>query len=365
MALRLGSEIIVAFAIVQLSFSAMAGDRVPPKLSYHFGEQKYLLRNAKIDEVPEEDWKTHIMGEGTTYDLPNVRRGLYVGTDLTTISHYTPNCGTGKTPWVKAIHLKEECRDPKVVGDISNLSSDKRFKEWFDKQFNKEELAKLILNSPVLQRASDCEKVLGSYDQFVDSAFEYSGRPRIRYHKWHKIQGANEHTEVHEYVIDEWIKFNGFRVMLNDNAHEKPSQQWYIRDRSCIEKIDGTPEEVLRMVADRSDFFFSFRQVRDGAREKIVDDYDSTATIFLRALSEAESLDPKLLKSIRDAVKNESTRMPAEWRPAFLQILSAVSKCGKKKNYRSALEPAIQSYENLCMYFDFNEAADRVEKACK
>ncbi len=378
--LGISASLAVTMTLIAFACENAWAGRVPPKVSYHYGEKQYLERNARIDEVPEEDWRKFVMGEGqpTTYGLPLVRRGLYTGTDLSSISHYTPNCGSGRTPWIKAIHLKESCRDPKVVGDLSDLQNDERFKKWFDERLNKEELAKKLLSSPVLKPATPW--CLDSFDKFAQSAFQADGKPRIRYHKYHKIQGENENTEIHEEVINEWIKFNDFKVMLNDNTHEQPSQQWYIRDRSCIEKIDGSPEEVLRMVADRKDFFFSFRQVRDGWKKKIVDDYDSTAAIFLRALAEAKEIDPKLLQSLKANINDPKNRMPdpknkqgsrpgdpeqEDWRPAFQRILESVGKCGGTKAYRTALSAAANKYDNECTFQDFKQVADKVEEACK
>jgi hypothetical protein len=332
----------------------LAPDWAIPKHLFHFGEQKYLLEDARIDSIPQEAWDKYIMGDYTSNNLPHARRGLYGGININYISHFAPDCGAGKTPWFMVIHVKDQCRGSDVVGDFRDILNRSEFKTWFEHTW--------VPNNPGTP--------LDSTDSFLKSAVDYRrdvGKFRIRYHQAHRIRGENANTDLHEAILKAWIEHKNFKVLFNDLGRNDTSQdsQWYIRDLNCIDRIDGTPGEVLGWISQRSDFWRNFRS--DG-NQRWNKDLDSPVIILLKALADLSPLDSEhvaALGQIKTIINRNNTPIEEELRVPLTDLLTEISRCENKVGLSEILQPEVDHYMNSCgPQLDLYSLKNKVRNLC-
>lgn len=308
-----------------------------PKHLFHFGQQKYLLEDAQIDSIPQEAWDKYVMGDSTSNQLPHARRGLYGGININYISHFGPDCGAGKTPWFMVIHVDDQCRGSEVVGDFRDIPNSSEFKTWFENTW--------VPNNPGTP--------LDSIDAFLKSAVDFkreTGMFRIRYHQRHRIRGENANTALHEEILKAWIEYKNFKIMFNDLGKNDTSQdsQWYIRDINCIEKIDGTPDEVLGWISQRTDFWRNHRSYGNRPQMK---DFDSPVITLLKALADLGPLDSghvAALDRIKTVINSSNTPIEEELSVSLTDLLTEISKCEGKAELSEIFQLEIDHYMNSC-----------------
>ena len=331
-----------------------APDWAIPKHLFHFGEQKYLLEDARIDSIPREAWDRFIMGDYTSNNLPHARRGLYGGTNINYISHFTPDCGAGETPWFMVIHVSDQCRKSEVVGDFRAIPTSQEFRTWYENTW--------VPDNPGTP--------LDSTDAFLESAVDSGrkvGKFRIRYHQSHRIRGENAHTELHEEILRAWIEHNRFKVMFNDLGRNDTRQdsQWYLRDISCIERIDGTPGEVLDWISQRPDFWRNYRSY--GSR-RFKADFDSPVIILLKSLADLSPLESghvAALGRIRTLINHSDTPIEDELRVPLSDLLSRIPACEGQAGLSEVLQSEVDHYLNACSpQLDLHRLKNRVENLC-
>ncbi|MFL5784862.1 MAG: hypothetical protein ACJ76H_09655 [Bacteriovoracaceae bacterium] len=179
---------------------------VVPGHLYHIGRTDHLYKNIAAGNVPQEDWDNFIMNGKGRYNLTSARRGLYgtVGLDTNTV-------GRGRYNWIMRIALRPECRKPERVATLDKLHLDQRFIDWFPKAKRKMTFEEF---------KSNCEIPVHNPDGYVKS-------------------------ECDEIAV---TFFHDLKIfVIQDHVMEK---SFYIRNRDCIERITGTPDEWVKWLAD-------------------------------------------------------------------------------------------------------------------
>lgn len=351
----ISGHLILLLIIKLISAGVLGPDWEIPKHLFHFGNQEYLLEDARIDSIPQEAWDKYVMGDYTSNNLPHARRGLYAGININYISQFTPDCGAGDTPWFMVIHVNDQCRGSEVVGDFRDILKSSEFKNWFENTW--------ISNNP--------GSPFDSTDSFLKSAVDYKkeiGKFRIRYHGAYKIRGENSNTDLHEEILRAWIEHKNFKVMFNDLGRNDTSRdsQWYLRDISCIERIDGTPGEVLGWISQRNDFWKNYRSYGKQRRKT---DFDSPVIILLKALADLSPLESghiEALGQIKTIINRSNTPIDEELRASLTDLFTEISRCEGKAGLSEILQPEVDHYMNSCVpQLDLYKLKNKVRSLCQ
>jgi hypothetical protein len=245
--------IAVLLALLAASL-AQAADPLPPAVLYHYGHQGHLLEDAALDTVPEPAWYCCVMGLSTTFGLKPFRRGLYGVSHPAYASFFGDQfvSRADKTPWLMAIHLDPACRAQGAVAGIRSLPTNPAFRRWLAEARGAE-------FATVEDYARTC---------VPPGSLQFTA-------------GDQPETEC-ERTVARFLDEGGIRVVVDD-AWEK---SWYIRDRSCITRIDGSAEEVLEMMAMPG--FWDLRQPDGHERAGNPKRGQSLLIILLEALRKAD-----------------------------------------------------------------------------
>lgn len=176
--------------------------RVVPKKIFHFGKRVYMDQNISARTIPKIAWDKFIMDGPTLWELQPTRRGLY-GTSSLDTNQYTNEA-------LIEIVIKEECRNPSRVGSLMDLHRDKRFIDWYE-------------NTATPVNFQEFKVVCKLYNE---NYYGYDD-PRC------------------DGIVGRFLEDYQIGVLI-DYAIEK---SFYIRDRSCIQTINGTPDEVLNILS--------------------------------------------------------------------------------------------------------------------
>ena len=192
--------------IQDVSAAILEGDEVIPSKIYHFGKQVHLQENVEEGTIPKLVWETFIMGDKTRFGLTKARRGLYGTSGVDTNSF-----GGDAYNWLMQISIKKECRHPSLVSDLENLSSNEGFKKWL--------MSKTA--SMTLQKfTTECK------------LHEFSG---------YTTEGCDE-------IVNSYLNENDIKIVLDHSV----KKSFFIRDRSCIEDIKGSPQDWIDILAAQS-----------------------------------------------------------------------------------------------------------------
>lgn len=224
-----------------------SGNAIVPKAIYHFGKRKLLDEDIAAGNIPQQAWDEFIMGGKTRYELAENRRGLYgsVGIDQN-------DFGGGEFDALMEIRIKDSCRSPENVVSMTDLPQSDRFKKWFG-----------LLPAK--------KKVFNTVSSFENRCFR-EGDPITDYRG---TFGPKQDCAdfVSAYLNDSKAK------VIQDFAISK---SFYIRDRTCIESLRGTPKEIIE-IASRNDLLFLAPCGNSGVKD--------FARIIYRSLVE-EKVDP-------------------------------------------------------------------------
>lgn len=180
---------------------------VVPKRIYHYGKKEILNKNIEAKTVPQNDWDKYIMGDATKYALNVSRRGLYGTGGID-----TNNFGRGNFNWLMEISIKDECRKPERVISLEGLHDDRRFKNWFKKR----------KDTPFSLSDFSKKCVIDIYD-----------------HKGYVDKKCED-------LVTAFLAEGKFAVVL-DHLVKK---SFYVRERSCVENIRGTPEDLMEIATE-------------------------------------------------------------------------------------------------------------------
>lgn len=209
---------------------------LPPYL-LHAGDKKILMEDIRRKGISQEVWDKFIMsGTGNFDGLPDFRRGLYgvLPEDLSKISLYgSDQWCKGKENWVMIIHLKPECRknmveNYEVIDDDATGTKDP-FTLWFAGKDRRTSLSPETMQF-CINNGNEKYWTVGPFFGLNAADPESKKRSKIC---GEAIQSFFQETKA-KIVID---------PMNGDYADYS---SWAIRDRSCIEKITGTPEDLFQ-----------------------------------------------------------------------------------------------------------------------
>jgi len=334
--------------------------RLPPKVIYHFGHKPHMLENAKLDTIREDVWKNSIMGGEGRYSLRPFRRGLYGGETVTGVEPYGGMYvgRKDKTPWVMAIHIKDSCRKPQKVANLFASNDDPEFVDWLIRNFTE-----------LFAQSVEClsNKATSCADLFEFSSVDW-------------ISSTSRSESGCEELLNRYLNEGDYKV-VTDGAHHGA---WYIRDRDCIEKIDGSPEEVLEMFANGE---WSTKALSSGVMSGGAVGAGLYVTLF-SALGDIEKLSPELARKLRaealgsdlsvyDLVWKEikKKRGSREWVAENVPILlDAFARCEAKGDLDAFREVAKRfdirmKHEDSASFTKFPEAvwdtADQLRGICR
>jgi hypothetical protein len=202
---------------------ARAGAELPPKQLLHVGEKSVLLTNAAHGHIPIKDWDRFIMGEETTWRLPQHRRGLYGGKDLGDLEKYgASSLAKGAVPWLMKVTLKDDCR---TTGATTGTYYDPRFTNW------------VIANADgILASAPQCLQAEIYPGLTADCGQMFTGS---------QFTGGNKPENDCDRLLTRFLDESAARVVADAANYDS----WYIRDRNCIERIDADPLMLLEEAA--------------------------------------------------------------------------------------------------------------------
>lgn len=248
---------------------------VVPSRIYHYGEKNILDVDIKNKTVPQADWDQYIMGDTTRFALRKSRRGLYGtgGVD-------SNNFGYDKYNWLMEIKIKDSCRAPDKVAALSELSSNKKFIKWFGT--TREDYT-------MRDFASQCVMT------------NYEGYP----------------FEACDNIVDQFLRDEKIAIVQDEII----GKSFYIRDRSCVENIEGSPDFWVETLANRPNLWLDRCDNEN---------LESLSSLLFHALPHMKK---KFTKDLRDKlVKNLD--LPLGLQPnqkqMLTQVLDAKLRCDLK-----------------------------------
>jgi hypothetical protein len=207
------------------------------KTLFHAGARQILEEDIQANTVPQIAWDQFIMGGNTAFDLPEYRRGLYGAESIHGTGLYaTYNILAGREPWVMIIKVREDCVNQRGLfqSEYSVMSSAEKsrkgsFSEWY--WAHKADLAAV---APVCLEPSTAE---GLSSDWKEGAF---------YSVSDSTAESIQETKTCGPTLNKFLNEKQYKIIrdvVNDNS-------WYIRDRSCIQSIEGTPDQLFLAIAE-------------------------------------------------------------------------------------------------------------------
>lgn len=273
-----------ALALAALLFTPPAAAKnldpapLPPKVLYHVGQKKHLLENDRNGTISQQVWDEFIMGRKTRFGLVPYRRGFYGASKFEVLemygnAYYGGGTEEPKIPWALKLTLKDECRTPEAATD---LATDPGYLDWLMRNIGTIlKQADFCLNT----KATNCgELIVGT--QPIANGREENGCDDL-------MQSYLDERKPRVVRDSEW------------------EGSWYLRDRSCIEKMDASAGTLLEMLADAA---WDWDSRRDRYSFK-VNGYGTFAfDLLLRTLAEAPEVTGETLDRLREKLANSDIR---------------------------------------------------------
>lgn len=270
----------LACDVDKISQNILNGGNVVPKVLFHWGKKEHLLQNAEQGTVPQEAWETYVVGEKGAWNLPPYRRGLYGTAGLSTNGFGNP-INNIKTRWLMEIQIKDECRVPERVVALARLPEDRRFVDW-------------------MSSAPGLPPEIASFEEYQKTCTDPSGTG-IRKLKNVNYIGTSQSPHPCEVILKRYQDEMGFAVAQD----EEFARSFVIRDRSCIENIRATPEDLIEIFS-KSDLWDSA-----GCKEPVIFLFnDSAGQAALATHNHASTyamlvLLPQLMVEVRNPIPEE------------------------------------------------------------
>ncbi len=287
---------------------------VVPSHLHHFGPRKFLDEDIQARTIPKAAWDQFIMGAQSRFGHLPVRRGLY-GTAGIDSNGFGNGAFAFNNNWLMEIVVDDSCRTPDVVATLDILSKDKRFQSWFASQKGTSREGFVNLR----QYTTKCDGKM-SMTGFIDA-----------------------HCDK---LVERFLTESKIRVIQDDQLEKS----FYIRDQSCIRSILGSPDEMIRLLADR-DYWWMKPCGADLASEYI--------PYYLAAsLKEASKpVDPEILAKIdRNIDRLANTKL----RPQVRNLLNTYRHCaleGKLEQFQQQIdETAIRNADPGTFHWDVPES---------
>jgi hypothetical protein len=204
-----------------------AGQSVLPDHLYHYGPKEFLLKDVASHTVPQDDWFNFIMGANgsSRYQLKDFRRGLYGTIGLNRNFFFDQ-----KNNWVIRINLKPECLEPQNVATFIDVDKDPRFVQSFM------DISNGRFGSDPSKFIQDC----------------YGGkRSPMYFGPIHAVRYGDSPDSDCEKTLSNYLAKFKFKIVQDYVIQTS----YYIRDRSCIQDIKGTPFDIIEMLANEDDMW--------------------------------------------------------------------------------------------------------------
>ena len=179
------------------------------------------MQDVKAHTVPQQAWDQFIMSGSARYMLKDFRRGLYgtVGLD-------TNFFGGDQYNWLMQIELDPQCQTRESFLSFINVQNDPRFLKNFSQITNSEfKTPQDFLDYCYEGRSPEHHHVMGVGDTLVDNDCEE--------------------------VLENFLQTTQAKI-IQDYEIQK---SFYIRDRSCIKNIRGTPLDLIQIFAKEDDIW--------------------------------------------------------------------------------------------------------------
>jgi hypothetical protein len=200
-----------------------------PETLFHAGRRDNLESDIRAGQLSADVWKNSIFG-ATNYDLPDYRKGLYGGETVASVNlYFLEQLFEGSEPWIMMIHLPRECRTNQATF----------FPDGFKMQINSDGSS----NPFALWFRDHGEKYKDVKDFCIKDGAWQEGSP---YSVKDASPGDHEIDVKCEPALNEFISRRENRVIF-DEYNYLPA--WYIRDPSCVARIDGTADQLFGALA--------------------------------------------------------------------------------------------------------------------
>lgn len=228
------NQLLSIFSLI-LGFSlATHADGIVQKTKrlFHAGDRASLNQYIQARTIPQNIWDNVIFGSNDSY-LQEYRKGLYGAEAMGGSSLYgTYQILGGIEPWMMVINIKSECLTDQVVFPAYYYVNTKdhvtgAFNNWYWR--NKTKLAPL---------EKQCLTMNSSYEGSWSEGIFYNVE---QYSEADQLQSRQCTQVLTQFFKDEKLK------LVGDNVNP---DSWYLRDRSCIESITGTPDELFALMTE-------------------------------------------------------------------------------------------------------------------
>jgi hypothetical protein len=212
---------------------------------YHAGYRPEIETDIRAHGIPKKVWDKYIMaGDGNFSGLPQYRKGLY-GVEpgqLSAVSQYGyGEWEKGRENWVMLIHLKEECRQSRhVAQEFSGMYRPKpnNFANWLIDELPKmdPEAIKLCYSTTSRDQGNGNTAVIENWDS--GPYFDLS-----------KMDAESRHiSQVCGGAIERFFEHDDIRIFDDPASGMSVTSpnSYGVRDRSCIENITGTPDDLFQ-----------------------------------------------------------------------------------------------------------------------
>lgn len=244
--------------------SARSYDSItPPKYLYHFGAYSSLIKSVH-KQIPKPVWDNAVMARGGGYRVVPYRRGYYGCSNPHWCSSFTERQGEKPEPWLIRLTIKNSCLIPSAVAIPSKIIASQEF------------IRKAGANS-----CSESELTLVGGDES------------------HCDQAMNRYLEENsiKLVFDEAMP-----DFEDRNQSFAFPNSWYIRDRNCVEKITGSPAEILSAMT-KANFWLPVSE----EQWFVQDVFLNIIKTALRHSPELKDHLPMIRTALLEASKNDST----------------------------------------------------------
>lgn len=270
-------------ASVLSSLQAQA-DVTTTRTLFHAGARQYLEEDIRANTIPQDAWDVHIMGGKTGFDLPEYRRGLYGAETVAATGLYATYAFLeGKEPWVMMIKVRGEC-----------LDKDHVFSADYDVKASPTALDNVDFNNWYWAHQAELQSITA---QCLDGG------------SW-KEGAAYNMSLANKTVLNDTLTCTPVLNRFLNETHRKVvsdienNSSWYIRDRSCIESITGTPDQLFTAIADNAvgdpEEYMWLNLLGDGIDPS--EDSSGTTYIVLKVLAETTYLDEAHLSVLKQVV---------------------------------------------------------------
>lgn len=290
------------------------GENAVPSKIYHYGKKEHLLDNVEEKTITKSVWKKHIMGDKSVYSLKKTRRGLYGtgGVD-------TNNFASRGAEWLMQISIKKECRSPERVISLNNLESNPRYISWSNQTKQKIEVK------------------------------NFSNTCKTNMYEGYTLPECEE-------MVEQFLSDNKIAVILDHYINKS----FYIRDRDCIENIEGSPNDWVDILSKKSELWLT----RCDSKQK-----EPLFALAVKAIAEtdlpiSEATKNQFIKNVE--LLGPKTDYQIEKYSKFISaLIDTTNRCQESKIKKTDLINMVGStgFKNLAA--SFVPEVSRLERLCR